>query len=396
MSWPKGFLWGTGASSTQCEGAAPHSDWIAWERAGRAPTSGDGNGFAHRHAEDFAAYRALGLTHHRLSIEWARIEPEPGRIDQAAVTHYRTVLEAAHAAGITPWICLHHFTLPAWFAASGGFLTPANRTGPWRAHVARVAELFGDLAGGWKPVNEPNAYALLGWLGLGFPPGKADREEFLDALQAIQLAAAEAGAQLRQTGKPVASVHSLAPIVRLDDASRDTADFVDACNWRSWLGLQRSGVLEIPGRAPIERPDLAGNVDLIGFSYYFTLGVRDGSIVPYPDGAPLSPLGYAIHAEGLRMVLDRLHAELPGTPLLISEYGIGTHDDTERATYLTTGLAIAHEAIARGIALRGFFHWTGVDNYEWIHGYHVPFGLLDRERRVRPSAEILRAAALQR
>jgi beta-glucosidase len=325
------------------------------------------------------------------------------------------VLEAAHGAGITPWICLHHFTLPAWFADSGGFLAPANRTGPWRAHVARVAELFGDLAGGWKPVNEPNAYALLGWLGLGFPPGKADREEFLDALQAIQLAAAEAGALLRQTGKPVASVHSLAPIVRLDDgsrtaagpddgsrtaagpddASRDTADFIDACNWRSWLGLQRSGVLELPGRAPIERPDLAGNVDLVGFSFYFTLGVRDGHIVPYPDGAPRSPLGYAIHADGLRLVLDRLHVELPGTPLLISEYGIGTHDDAEREAYLTAGLAIARDAIARGIALRGFFHWTGVDNYEWTHGYDVPFGLLDRERRVRPSAQILRAAALQ-
>ena len=392
MPWPDGFLWGTGASSTQCEGAAPHSDWLAWERAGRAPVSGDGNGFARRHAEDFAAYRALGLTHHRLSIEWARIEPEPGRVDEAAVAHYRAVLEAAHANGITPWICLHHFTLPDWFARSGGFLVPANRTGPWRAHVERVAERFGDLAGGWKPVNEPNAYALLGWLGLGFPPGQSDTDAFLEAMEAIQLAAAEAGARLRQTGKPVASVHSLAPVVALDDASAEAADFVDACNWRSWLGLLRDGVLALPRRAPIERPDLAGNVDVVGFSYYFTLGVRDGRIVPYPDGARMSPLGYAVHADGLRLVLDRLHAELPGMPLLISEYGIGTHDDAERAAYLRDGLAIARDAIARGVDLRGFFHWTGVDNYEWLHGWELPFGLLDRERRVRASADVLRDA----
>ena len=106
-------MWGTGASSTQCEGAAPASDWLAWENAGRAPRSGDGNGFAHRYAEDFALLASLGLTHHRISIEWARIEPEPGVHDQAAVEHYLAVLSAARAAGVEPWVCLHHFTAPA-------------------------------------------------------------------------------------------------------------------------------------------------------------------------------------------------------------------------------------------------------------------------------------------
>lgn len=395
-SWPTSFLWGTGASSTQCEGASPASDWIDWERAGRAPVSGDGNGFATRYREDFAAFAALGLTQHRLSIDWARIEPDEGRIDEAAITHYRGILEAAHQAGITPWICLHHFTLPRWFAASGGFLNQSNRTGAWLRHVERIAEHFGDLAGGWKPVNEPNAYALLGWRGVGFPPGENDAERYLDALTAIQLAAAEASARLRQTGRPVASVHSLAPIVALDDdpRTRELADFIDACNWRSWLGLQRDGVLVLPGRTPVERPDLAHNVDLVGFSYYFAVGVRDGQIAIHPDNAPRSPLGYAVFADGLRLVLDRLHAELPGTPLLISEYGIGTDDDAQRADYIDRGLAIARDALDRGIELRGFFHWTGVDNYEWLLGYDVAFGVIDRERRVRPSAALLRAAAL--
>src|SRR4051812_3814516 len=96
---PDGLWWGRGASATQCEGAAPASDWLAWERAGRAPASGDGNGFGTRYAEDFAGLAALGLTHHRLSIEWARIEPEPGRRDPEAVEHYLEVLLAARAAG---------------------------------------------------------------------------------------------------------------------------------------------------------------------------------------------------------------------------------------------------------------------------------------------------------
>ena len=117
MPWPDGFMWGTGASSTQCEGASEASDWWDWERAGGAPMSGGGNGFASRYAEDFALLAELGLTHHRLSMDWARLEPDDGVHDESAVAHYRDVLHAAHDAGITPWVTLHHFTLPRWFAA---------------------------------------------------------------------------------------------------------------------------------------------------------------------------------------------------------------------------------------------------------------------------------------
>src|SRR5690242_2003212 len=152
-------MWGTAASSTQCEGAAPASDWSDWERAGRAPVSGEGNGFGRRYAEDFQLLAGLGLTHHRLSIEWARIEPAPGERDEAEVGRYRSVLAAATEAGVAPWVCLHHFTLPRWFADAGGFLLEDNRTGPWARHVDFMAETFGDLVAGWQPVNETNYYA---------------------------------------------------------------------------------------------------------------------------------------------------------------------------------------------------------------------------------------------
>ncbi len=103
----------------------------------------------------------------------------------------------------------------------------------------------------------------------------------------------------------------------------------------------------------------------------------------------MSPLGYAIWPDGLGLVLDRLHHELPGTPLLIAEYGLGTDDDSLRARYLADGLRVTADAIARGVDVRGLFHWTAVDNYEWRHGYEVKFGLIDRQRRVRPSAATL-------
>ncbi|HEX4904866.1 MAG TPA: family 1 glycosylhydrolase, partial [Acidimicrobiales bacterium] len=115
--------------------------------------------------------------------------------------------------------------------------------------------------------------------------------------------------------------------------------------------------------------------------------------VPHPSDAPRSPLGYAIWADGLGHVLRRLHDELPGTPLLVAEYGIGTDDDAQRAAYLRRGLELTAEAITQGIDVRGFFHWTGVDNYEWLHGYDVAFGIIDRDRNVRPSAQVLATVA---
>jgi beta-glucosidase len=388
--WPDGFMWGTGASSTQCEGAAPASDWWEWERQGRAPLSGDGNGFAARFAGDFALFAGLGLRHHRLSIEWARVEPEDGVHDRSAVAHYRQVLAAARAAGVTPWVCLHHFTLPQWFAHAGGFLVEANRA-RWARHVEFIAETFGDLVGGWQPVNETNYYAAAAYRGRGWPPGHNDRVEWAVVSEAIHLASAEAAVRLKQTGVPVSSIFGLSCEVALDDEpeTRAKAEQLRAVNWDAGLGLFRDGVLRLPGREPIERPDLTGSFDLIGFSYYATTGVAAGRVVPYPAGAPLSPLGYGIWAEGLGLVLDRLAEAVPGTPLLVAEYGIGTDRDEDRAEYLRAGLSVVQAALSRGIDVRGLFHWTGVDNYEWNHGFDVAFGLIGPDRAVRPSALVL-------
>ena len=150
------------------------------------------------------------------------------------------------------------------------------------------------------------------------------------------------------------------------------------------------------GRDPVERPDLAGAYDLLGFSYYGAFGIEDGELAVHPPGAPRSPLGYGIWADGVGLVLDRLHAEVPGTPLLVAEFGVGTDDDEVRAAYLRRGLDVVHAALATGIDVRGLFHWTNVDNYEWGFGYDVRFGCIDRDRNVKPSAHVLAAEALGR
>ena len=249
---------------------------------------------------------------------------------------------------------------------------------------------------GWQPVNETNYYARAAYGGRGWPPGHNNPAELAMANEAIHLANAEAGVRLAQTGVPVSSIFGLSPIVAQDDeaATASMSQALFEYYWAPWIGLFRDGVLQVPGRDPVERPDLVGFVDMIGFSYYGTMGVRAGRLNIHPPDAPLSPLGYGIWAGGLGLVLDRIHEELPDTPVLIAEYGIGTDDDDARAEYLAQGVAIAHDAIARGVDVRGLFHWTAVDNYEWLHGYDISFGIIDRDRSVRASALVLAREAM--
>ena len=285
--------------------------------------------------------------------------------------------------------------MPNWFAKLGGFLIEENRTKYWLQHVDFIAETFADLVAGWQPVNETNYYATAGYLARGWPPCHNNAEEWLTVSQQIQLATAEAAVRLKQTGKPVASIFGLSTLELLDDSSASqkfAARFYDA-NWNAGIKLFRDGILQIGTREPVLRPDLAGCFDMFGFSYYSAHGVRNGTIVAYPETEKISPLGYAIWPDGLELVLNRLKKELPNTPLIVAEYGVGTADDNERSMYLSAGLDTVHKAIARGIDIRGFFHWTAVDNYEWLHGYDLQFGIINADRITKPSSEVLQQEA---
>jgi beta-glucosidase len=408
MGFPDDFWWGTAASSTQTEGAAPRSDWARWENLGRAPRSGDGNGFATRYTEDFGLWAEHGLTHHRLSIEWARLEPAPGQHDEEAVEHYTAMLEAGRDAGIDIWVCLHHFTLPGWFSDDlGGFLDDRARTYHWARHVDWMGETFGHLVTGWKPINEPVAFAGAGWLLGQHPPGRTDLEAFGRALAATHLANHEAWRLLRSGGKPVATIMNLSPLFPAvrgrDPAEREAADAMtqafDDVYWHSWIRALRDGVLATPGVAERELPELAGAFDLIGFSYYSAQAVyADGTTGTYPVDAEPTAMDYAPWPEGLGLVLRRLADELPRRPLMVAECGLGTVDegidDQQRVRYLDECLRIVSDALDDGIDVRGFFHWTAVDNYEWLHGFDVKFGLFDRDRNAKASSALARRYAL--
>lgn len=374
-------FWGTGSSAVQVEGASPHDNWYAWEQAGHAPRSGAGNGFASRYAEDLSLLARWGFTDHRMSVNWARVQPEPGRLDPAAVAYYRDVLSAGRAAGLRMWVTLLHTALPRWLADAGGVLAP-DFDDRWRTWVDTVAERFGDLVDGWMPVNNPTSFAQKAYLAGTFPPGARSTGEFFQALVAVHRADFAAAARLRATGRPVCSNESLTHLVPADDSAEAAAAVAqwNMAVWDSWLALARSD-------------EYADAFDHYGFSYYAATAVDGaGQARPYPAGAPVGPLGYVPWVEGLALVLRRLAAELPGKPLVVAELGYGGDDDA-RVGYLTDAVRHLRDARADGIDVAGVFFWTGVDNYEWLAGDAVPFGLFDRDRRPRRSAELVRSLA---
>lgn len=390
------FAWGTTACSTQTEGAPPASDWAAWERAGRAVPSGDGNGFATRFADDLALLAAHGLTHHRLSIDWARIEPNDGKRDRAAIEHYRSVLLAARAAGVSVWVTLLAGTLPGWFVDAGGLLDDRQRSRRWPRHVDELAQELGDLVHGWVTVEDPIGFAAAGWLEGVRPPGRRDRKGFGLAVRAVMLAHRDAWRELRGGGPLVATAFGL-PTVHTADGSvpaRQLARRVDASRWGVPVSALRDGMLVIPGRADEDVVDLANSCDVVGFTYDRSVAATvDETLVIYPLGHRQGPLGDGPWDEGLPTVVHRLADELPGRPLMVMGHGVGTADDEWRADVVRAAVDSIAAALADGIDLRGYLHRTAIDGYEWHGGFSVPFGLFDRDRNPRQSAEALARAA---
>ncbi|MBB5921159.1 beta-glucosidase [Actinoalloteichus hoggarensis] len=228
-------------------------------------------------------------------MSWARVVPEPGRVDRAEVDHLRGVLAAGREAGLQMRLTLLHSAIPRWFAAEGGFAA-ATAEARWRDWVRLVAAEFGDPVGGWMPIDNPGSYAQKAYLTGMSPPGERGLRQFTRVLEVMHRCDAQAAAMLKETtGLPVTSNQSLAPLWPADDsaaAEEATARF-DALLW-SWLPT-------------------ADAFDQVGFSYYYGAPVAgDGSPRPWPAGRQPGPSGYVPWAEGLGIVVDRLHTTLPG------------------------------------------------------------------------------------
>jgi beta-glucosidase len=377
--FPEGFLLGSSTAAHQVEGANTGNDWWAWEHAPGTPAtepSGDAIDQYHRFDEDFALLASLGQRAHRISLEWWRIEPEPGEWSRAALEHYRRVLGSLADHGLTAFVTLNHFTLPRWLAERGSWLAP-GAVERFERYCERVAAELGDLMPYACTINEPQIVALFGYRQGDFPPGERDADAWRRATRRL-IEAHEAALRALKGGRgePAAGICLQMPAL---EPARDEPDCTAACE------ELRQEMIDV------YLDGLQG--DYVGVQYYTRMRVdpgAEGGFAPAPAGEPLTQMGWEIHPEGLHAAIAA--AAGTGLPVVITENGIATDDDAQRIAYLRDHLGQVKRALDEGIDVRGYLCWSAFDNFEWNHGYAPKFGLIgiDREdagrRVVRPSA----------
>ena len=390
--FPNGFLWGTSSAAHQVEGDNRNCDWWEWEQQPGRIANGDSSAVAcdsyHRYREDFALLREMNQGAHRMSVEWSRIEPSAGVFDPGQLRHYREVLAALRDQGMTPMVTLHHFTSPTWFAHRGGW-SSSEAPAAFVAFVRRVADELGDLAGMWCTINEPTIYGANGWLTGEFPPGRhGDLAGQYRVTRNMQRAHELAYAVLKQRwpDTPVGLSHHKFLFIPASSRRRDV--------------LAARAAQMVADRWPVGggrlRRVVEATSDYIGIAHYWGQMAafdprrpQDQFIRRFnPPGMRLTDMGWASYPGWMRDVLNELKRY--GKPVYVTENGIATTDDAVRERYLAEILTSVHQAIEDGVDVRGYFHWTNMDNFEWARGYGAKFGLIavDRktmERTIKPS-----------
>jgi beta-glucosidase len=373
VHFPDKFLWGTSTSGYQTEGGGDNTDWWRYERAEGThceEVSGDACDSWNRYEEDLDLIVELGLNSYRLSVEWARIEPQRGVIDSDALAHYRRVLEACHARNILPVVTLHHFTIPLWVADLGGFESP-EIVSLMERYALVVGDALGDLIGIACTINEPNIVALMGYLMGVFPPAQSEWQRFSDV-----------------------NVTLRACHVAMRDALRSLPG-----HYPIGMPLSMNEYEALPGgeelvqslRNEMEDEYLraAGDDDYFGVQCYTKLVFGPDGLVVHPEGE-LTEMGYLFWPQSVEHTIRRASSML-NIPIIMTENGIGTDHDEQRIRYLTEALAGLAKVIDDGVDVRGYFQWSLLDNFEWTFGYRPKFGIVavDREtfaRTPKPSA----------
>ena len=389
-----GFRWGVTASSVSAEGVAPAADWSIWERDRLAPRSKDGFGLHEDHRDDLTQFAALGCTDWRITIEWARVEPEAGRIDSDALDRYRDILSFAREAGLRNWLTLQHTSLPGWYVDDEGGHRDATARGRfWARHVDRVAEELDEFADGFVPIDDPIGWAVRGY-GLGSrPPGRHDPPAMRDAVEGAVLATHEAVRLLASGNQPVMTAWRADPVHALGEEdgripleARNAARSWDDLLWGTWLRAHANGMLEIEGRAAKEVPAFVDGVDLVGLVHDHPVGVGpEGELGPWPATGHRDASGFVPEPDELAEALHRTNEALPDHTLVVAGHGVPTEDDAWQDDQLARSLAHVRDA-AHEIGLAGYFHDAGIDGYEWKKGFAAPRGLLRRDRSRKPAA----------
>ena len=401
-SFPAGFLWGAATAGHQIEGNNLGSD--LWLLENVKPTifaepSGDADNSFELWPTDLDLVKSLGLNAYRFSLEWARIEPEPGQWSIAMLDHYKRIIDGCRARGIEPVVTFNHVTTPRWFAAQGGWLNPASPTLYTRFCERAAKHLAGNISHA-TTLNEPNLmrilYVILPPQALAgssaclaaaahasgsntFATAITFDEKELDSATTHLLAAHKAGRAAIKSARPDLPVG--VSLAMLDDQAVGPDSVRDAMRTRlygQWL-------------------DAIHHDDFLGVQNYERVLWGPQGKLPAPPNARKNAAGAEVYPGSLAGAVRYAH-QATGLPIVVTEHGVNTEDDTLRAWLIPRALADLKAVIDDGIPVGGYLHWSLLDNFEWVSGFKPHFGLcaVDRttfRRTPKPSASVLGAIA---
>ncbi|MBI2121866.1 MAG: glycoside hydrolase family 1 protein [Candidatus Sungbacteria bacterium] len=401
--FPKGFLWGSATSAHQVEGNN-RNDWTEWEHFNAkrltlnaksknwpdyilknypSPLqeenyiSGRACDHYNRFREDFDIAKSLGHNAHRFSIEWSRIEPEEGRWDEKEIKHYREVLCSLRERGMEPFVTLWHWTNPVWFAERGGWLCK-NAPFIFARFCKKAVECFPDVKY-WITMNEPEAFPRHGYLLKDRPPARGEIISMFRALRNLARAHKAAYLAMKEFNSALFIGYSESSVFfePFNRMPHNILAFKLLRWWRNNPFFCR----------------MSHDSDFIGLQFYFHSRVR---IHPksqwwfqYNENKKVSDFGWEIYPEGIYRVLKDLKKH--NKPIFITENGLADARDIYREKFIKEHLRWMHKAISEGVDVRGYFHWSLLDNFEWQQGFWPRFGLVEidyktQERRIRQSA----------
>jgi beta-glucosidase len=363
-TFPPGFLWGVSTSAHQTEGGNLASDWWHLENQPGSPVAercGDAVDSYHRWPEDLDLAARAGFTDCRLGVEWPRVEPADGFFSRAAVGHYARVVRGAVERGLRPLVTLNHFTVPQWFAAGGGW-TRADAAPRFLRYLDAVAPVIEAGAGRIMTINEPNIVAALPQmigsdtdLQGGMPvPDPALTEAMITVHRAAVTRIRE-----RHPGIPAGwgvAVQDYQPEPGAEDALAPYVEPRDAVFLRA-----------------------AADDDYLGVQAYSRVKLAAGGRPFIDPGAPRTLTGWEDFPAALGGAVTRVARTVPGVPLVVTENGIAVADDARRIAFTARALGSLRDAMAAGADVRGYFHWSLLDNWEW-GSWGPTFGLVAVDR----------------
>jgi beta-glucosidase len=394
-SFPKGFMWGAATAGHQIEGNNTNSDY--WVLENLKPTmfgerSGDACDSYHRYAEDIALLRSTGLDSYRFSVEWARIEPAQGFFSIAEIDYYKRVIEACRKRNVRPAVTFHHNVSPRWFAALGGW-TSAEAPKLFGNYCDRVARALANDIDVAFTINEPNVNQVIEWM----PGGNEMANRGRMAFASMNAAAAKAVGSDKFCPLLFSPSESVTP--NLIEAHHQAFAAIKASRGNLPVGAPLS-VFDYEAIGPDSKLEEARKAvlgawleaskksgDFVGVQNYGRIMIdASGPVAPSKPG----PYPFEQYGPSLSNVVRFVH-EATGKPVIVSENGIDTEDDSVRIQFIDTALAGLQNAIMDGVSVLGYFHWSLIDNFEWLQGFKPKFGLasVDRTsfiRTAKPSA----------